>query len=174
MNINFSKPQINLVLMVTLLITTFICSFTGIIKLLNLILVNSLLYYLSNLLTSLHDWSGIILVLVSLIHMVNYWKWFIGMTKRLFGSKNLGKNKWPYIIQLLILFSLILTALTGFIKIPLFRIEDPSSILKWIHDRSGFFLLVFSLIHIIQYRIILRNKFKFSFNQVKSQKSENN
>ncbi|MBU1975077.1 MAG: DUF4405 domain-containing protein [Nanoarchaeota archaeon] len=35
----------------------------------------------------LHDWSGLIMGLLVLVHLALHWKWIVGTTKRLLGRK---------------------------------------------------------------------------------------
>ena len=35
---------------------------------------------------TVHDWSGIILIYLVLMHLLFNWKWLVAMTKRIFGS----------------------------------------------------------------------------------------
>ena len=41
------------------------------------------------ILSKIHDWSGILMALLVLIHLILHWKWIVSMTKMIFrGKKN--------------------------------------------------------------------------------------
>jgi len=70
---------------ILLLATSLIVSITGLIKfpgLLDLINIDPLLVPLG-LLTWLHDWLGLLIVLLTLVHLALNWKWIRGMTGKL-------------------------------------------------------------------------------------------
>jgi protein-S-isoprenylcysteine O-methyltransferase Ste14 len=37
--------------------------------------------------SSIHDWSGIIFIILVVLHFVLHWNWLINMTKNIFSSK---------------------------------------------------------------------------------------
>ncbi|MBW2966420.1 DUF4405 domain-containing protein [Candidatus Woesearchaeota archaeon] len=40
----------------------------------------------------IHDWAGIIMVLLVIIHLALHWKWIVNMTKNLFSKKKIEKK----------------------------------------------------------------------------------
>ena len=43
-----------------------------------------------HIIADIHDWSGIIIIVLVLIHIILHWKWIVRMTKNMFSRK---KNK---------------------------------------------------------------------------------
>ena len=43
--------------------------------------------------STVHDWSGIIFIILALVHFVLHWKWVRGMTKNIFLKKMKGGGK---------------------------------------------------------------------------------
>jgi hypothetical protein len=39
------------------------------------------------IITPVHDWSGIALVVCAILHIVLHWQWIVAMTKKYFGKK---------------------------------------------------------------------------------------
>ena len=68
-------------------ISFFICFFTGLIKWPGLIkIIGTSAYkilYVRNI-SLLHDWSGLIMGLLVLIHLVLHWNWIVAVTKNIF------------------------------------------------------------------------------------------
>lgn len=68
-----------------MLISFIVCGITGIVKMPRLIPMLGLSYADLPMitLTWLHDWSGVLLVVLSGVHVALHWKWIIAMTKRI-------------------------------------------------------------------------------------------
>ena len=74
-----------------LAISFFICFITGLIKwpgLINLIGVSAYQTLSFRNMSLLHDWSGLIMSLLVLVHLVLHWRWIVAMTKLTFGKNN--------------------------------------------------------------------------------------
>ena len=75
---------------VGLAISFFICFLTGLIKWPGLIkIIGTSAYnilYVENI-SLLHDWSGLIMGLLILVHLVLSWKWIVAVTKSFFRKK---------------------------------------------------------------------------------------
>ena len=75
---------------VGLSISFFTCFITGLIKWPGLIkLIGTSVYkilYVKNI-SLLHDWSGLIMGILVLTHLVLHWKWIVSVTKSTFGKK---------------------------------------------------------------------------------------
>ena len=72
---------------VGLIISFFICFFTGLIKWPGLIkIIGTSLYGILHVknISLLHDWSGLIMGLLVLFHLVLNWKWMVAVTKKIF------------------------------------------------------------------------------------------
>ena len=84
-----SKIKLNYWIDVGLAISFFICFITGLIKwpgLINLIGVSAYkILYIKNI-SVLHDWSGLIMGLLVLVHLVLHWKWIVVVSKKMFGK----------------------------------------------------------------------------------------
>lgn len=168
MNLRLSRKMGNMIINISLLIISLILFFTGIIKVINLFVNDFGFGNFTTLLTPLHDWSGILLTIVSSIHLIMHRKWFVAMSKQIFHSKKFSKKEWNYLIDLGMLISLILVSITGIIKLPLLAanqelIYEYSIFLMTLHDWSGFLLIALSLTHIILHRKWLSKKLKIAF-----------
>jgi hypothetical protein len=65
------------------------CSITGVVKfpgLLHSIHINPRRLPM-DLFTIVHDWSGIVICLLVLVHLILHWKWIVHMTKTTFEKK---------------------------------------------------------------------------------------
>ena len=40
--------------------------------------------------TAWHNWAGIIIIVLVLVHLILHWKWMVNMTKSFFGGKKNG------------------------------------------------------------------------------------
>ena len=80
-----ARPGINYTIAILLLITFLSSATTGILKFRPLMRLTGI--PLQNLpmgtISSIHDWSGIILVLLILLHIILHWNWIICMTKKM-------------------------------------------------------------------------------------------
>ena len=39
--------------------------------------------------SSIHDWSGIIMIVLSIVHLILHWKWVVCMTKSFFKKRKM-------------------------------------------------------------------------------------
>jgi len=78
--------KLNYLVNVGLLVSFIICFFTGLIKWPGLIKIMGPSAYnflrVGNI-SLLHDWSGLIMGLLVLVHLVLNWKWMVSVTKNL-------------------------------------------------------------------------------------------
>ena len=85
-----NKIKFNYWIDVGLGISFFICFITGLIKWPGLVkIIGTSVYkilYVKNI-SMLHDWSGLIMGLLVLIHLVLHWKWIVVVTKNMFVKK---------------------------------------------------------------------------------------
>jgi hypothetical protein len=70
-----------------LLVSFILAGVTGIIKLPVLLSKLNLSVGTIIFLSVLHDWSGVVLVVLSGVHVVLHWNWIVAMTKRLWVRK---------------------------------------------------------------------------------------
>ena len=74
-----------------LMISFFICFITGLVKWPGLIKIIGTSVYgflrIKNI-SLLHDWSGFIMGLLVLVHLVLNWKWMVGVTKNVILKRN--------------------------------------------------------------------------------------
>ena len=79
-----NKAKLNYWIDIGLAISFFICFITGLIKWPGLIkIIGTSAYrtlHVRNI-SMLHDWSGLIMGLLVLIHLALHWKWIVCMTK---------------------------------------------------------------------------------------------
>ena len=74
---------------VGLALSFFICFFTGLVKWPGLVkIIGTSAYQVLHVrnISNLHDWSGLIMGLLVLIHLALHWRWIVCVTKRMFGS----------------------------------------------------------------------------------------
>jgi hypothetical protein len=93
------------IIILTLAISSVLAGITGILKLPNILLELGLYYQLSGILTKIHDWSGLIMGIMAISHVVINWRRLVGFTKRIAKFKH-GRNK----VVTLGLLSIIFTA----------------------------------------------------------------
>jgi len=160
------KKNVNYIIDVIILITFFIVGITGIIIFPNLL--KNFGININNLpkveLYKYHHWVGLLLLIITSIHIDNYWKIFLAESKKFFiGIKNLKEIKFDkkysrYIINLFLIITYFLVFFTGIVKFPGFLsffglnpLMVQYNLISLIHDYSGFIAVIFSLIHIIFY-----------------------
>jgi len=73
-----------------LFITALVVTLTGIIKFPGLLpfLGISYLSLPMGTLTWLHDWGGLVVVFLSLLHTLLHWRWITAMTRKILGKGN--------------------------------------------------------------------------------------
>ena len=79
------RIRLNYIIDIILIIVFFICGITGLLKL--PFLFSHLQSLNFRLLTKLHDLSGIIMIILVVVHIALHWKWIITMTKHVFKAK---------------------------------------------------------------------------------------
>jgi len=82
-----NEAKLNYWVDVGLALSFFICFITGLIKWPGLIkIIGTSTYKILHVknISLFHDWSGLIMGLLVLIHLVLHWKWIVGMTKKIF------------------------------------------------------------------------------------------
>ena len=84
------KIKLNFWIDVGLAISFFICFFTGLIKWPGIIKIIGVSAYkvlhVKNI-SVLHDWSGLIMGLLVIVHLVLHWKWIVCATKVVFKGE---------------------------------------------------------------------------------------
>ena len=85
-----NRTMLNYWIDVGLALSFFICFVTGLIKWPNLIKIIGVSAYkvlhVRNI-SMLHDWSGLIMGLLVLIHLALHWEWIVCVTKSIFHKK---------------------------------------------------------------------------------------
>jgi hypothetical protein len=69
-----NKAKLNYKLFWILLGLFILNGLTGIVKLFNI---------KGPILNNIHDWAGLVLIIVLIVHIILHWKWIITMTKRI-------------------------------------------------------------------------------------------
>ena len=80
------RATVNYIIDLGLFISFFCVAVTGILKMPGLV-QNLGMNYKSlpfNVITPLHDFSGVVMTLLVLLHLVLHWGWIVGMTKSFF------------------------------------------------------------------------------------------
>jgi len=112
----------------------------------------------------IHLWSGIVMILVILIHIPIHWKWIIVMTQRCFGNKRcrIGrlnwKAKWNIFLDGFAALSFIWASISGiyllfnpknsFASLPI-SLFFPYQTWDVIHTWSGAFMIIAVLLHVL-------------------------
>jgi hypothetical protein len=74
-----------------MLISSILVLITGILKIPLFNIILTLDYAIAYLIITLHDWSGLILLILAISHILLHLKWMIATTKKLFSKKNAPK-----------------------------------------------------------------------------------
>ena len=85
-----NKSILNYWVDVGLIMSFFVCFISGLIKwpgLIKIIGVSAYKVLHANNISMLHDWSGLIMGLLILIHLSLHWNWVAVMAKRIFSLK---------------------------------------------------------------------------------------
>jgi hypothetical protein len=101
-NRGLNRHLIKYLTSIGLLISSILAGFTGILKYPELLSNLRQNYQLSGILTVIHDWSGVAMGILVLIHFILNWRWMVGFTQRISRSYN-GKKKLLIISSLSIL-----------------------------------------------------------------------
>ena len=108
-----------------------------------------------------HNWFGILLIILLIVHTKLNWKWIIGMSKQFIdrnkvNKKNSLKKTHDYIISIFLLIIYGLSISTGIIKFPGFLpfiginlLNVPINEISLVHDWSGITAVFLSIIHLI-------------------------
>jgi hypothetical protein len=169
------KKNINYIIDVLILIIFFIVGITGIIIFPDLLKIFGI--NINNLpkveLYKYHHWIGLLLLIITIIHIDSYRKIFFGESKKvLIGIKNrkeikLDKKNFRYFVNLFLLTSFILVFITGILKFPGFLsffglnpLMVQYNIISLIHDYSGLIAFILTLIHMLFYLRKFYNKTK--------------
>ena len=90
-----NKAKLNYLVDVLLFISFILVSLTGIFKFPKLTRYFLGVYKLIpvKLMTILHDWSGIAMILLVGIHLTLHWNWIVAMTKLIFKNEKTNKNR---------------------------------------------------------------------------------
>ena len=84
------RTKLNYWIDIGLAISFFICFITGLIKWPGLIkLIGPSIYQTLNIkkVSMLHDWSGLIMGLLVLVHLALHWRWIVAVTKSVFKKE---------------------------------------------------------------------------------------
>lgn len=85
-----NKGKINYWIDIGLAFSFFTCFITGLIKWPGLIkIIGTDAYRILHIqnISRLHDWSGLIMGVLVIVHLVLHWTWIVSMTKNLFRKK---------------------------------------------------------------------------------------
>lgn len=125
-----------------------------------------------------HNWFGIFLIILLILHTKLNWKWIVGMSKKFFNNLKLKKSPnqtLNYIISIFLLVSYFLLITTGIIKFPGFLtalgvnlLNIPINEISFIHDLSGVTAVYLSIVHLILNFNWLKYTTKSLFFSVKS------
>ena len=85
-----NKAKLNYWIDIGLAISFFVCFITGLIKWPGLIkIIGTSAYKILHVknISMLHDWSGLVMGLLVLLHLALHWKWIVCMTKDIMFRK---------------------------------------------------------------------------------------
>ena len=163
------KINVKNILDIILLLIFLIVGITGIIIFPDLIKIIG--FNINNLpkvtIYKYHHWLGLLLLILSIVHIKNYWKLLINNTKKFFNEIINLKQKLILIINISLIISCFLVFITGILKFPGFlpilklnQLYYSINLISFIHDYSGLIAIILSVIHIILYLKIFLIKIK--------------
>ena len=85
-----NRTKLNYWIDIILAISFFICFITGLVKwpgLVKIIGTSAYRVIHEKNISLLHDWSGLIMGLLVIIHLALHWKWIVFVTKSMFKKK---------------------------------------------------------------------------------------
>jgi len=85
-----NRAKLNYFIDIGLALSFFIVFFTGLIKwpgLIKIIGVSAYKFLRFSNISTLHDYSGLIMGLLVLVHLALHWNWIVAMTKQIFSRK---------------------------------------------------------------------------------------
>jgi len=89
--VKLTKPYLNYIIDVIMLVVGSIVAITGILK---LPVLRSLYRTLpTRTITQMHDVSGVVIVVLVIIHLILHWKWITCMTKSFFKTRKMCEEK---------------------------------------------------------------------------------
>ncbi|MHA1988195.1 MAG: DUF4405 domain-containing protein [Promethearchaeota archaeon] len=91
-NHGFNSHVIKYIVSVGLIISSFLVGFTGISKYPGILVDLRRNYQLSGIFTTIHDWGGVAMGILALIHFILNWRWMVGFTKRILKGYHGKKN----------------------------------------------------------------------------------
>ena len=86
-----NRTKLNYIVNMGLGLSFFICFVTGLIKWPGLIkLIGTSAYRTLQFrnISMIHDWSGLIMGLLVLVHLTLHWRWIVAVTKNMFWKQN--------------------------------------------------------------------------------------
>jgi hypothetical protein len=86
-SIKMDKNTLNFWTDIAILLSFIACFATGIIKWPWILVKLNLEYSTYNLISAVHDWSGLVMGIFSLVHIILHWKWIVAMTKTKLGMR---------------------------------------------------------------------------------------
>jgi hypothetical protein len=78
------RKRVNYLIDIGMLISFLIVFVTGILKFPTFLLITGYFYTVSEEIFILHDWTGLLLTLFALLHVILHWKWIVRMTKKVY------------------------------------------------------------------------------------------
>ena len=97
--------------------------------------------------TAAHEYIGLAIYLLFIIHLAYYYKWIINVGKRLFDKNFSARQKFMYLVNFLLLFGFILIGLSGImISRVVFKIDMP--LWRPLHTVSSAFTVILLAIHL--------------------------
>lgn len=131
-----------------------------------------------------HHWFGLLLIIISLIHITLHLQWYKNLTKKIFNftaKKQLSTKLYlRYLLNIGLLISFILIIVTGILKFPgllpslgVNPLSIPINLLSFIHDWAGLTAVILSTIHLILHISWIITTIKKITRQLRSGKKSN-
>ncbi|MEM2226169.1 MAG: DUF4405 domain-containing protein [Candidatus Bathyarchaeia archaeon] len=92
------KSKINYIVDVLMVLSFFVVAVTGLVLFLFLNGRGRFFGSIRHAYVSIHNWSGMIFIILVIIHLILHWDWIVCMTKNVFikkGSNKIQHNKCP-------------------------------------------------------------------------------
>jgi hypothetical protein len=91
-NYGLNRQFVKYFISIGLLISSFLVGVTGIFKYPGILLELEQYFQLSGIFTTIHDWSGLVMGILVLIHLMLNWRWLVGFTRRIMKSYKGKRN----------------------------------------------------------------------------------
>jgi hypothetical protein len=115
-----------------------------------LLLLFSVLYHFSEVNLAFHEVTGLILLTLFAVHILNNWKWLVCVGKRLISGKSSPKVRFEYLINRMLIFVFIVVGISGVMCSEVLFPHESDSPAFWrqLHITSAALSLILMGVHV--------------------------